>query len=265
MQITDAFRGPQGAELIGAIARSAGIDGQQAVAAIQSLMPALLYGFERNTLSRGGLADLLKALGSGHHAAYLDPQAIGSPAMIDDGNRILSHVVGSETRIDGVIARAASDSGLSATVLRTILPSLAALVMGWLFANGKGALGDVLNRVPRVDPGAGGSAGGILRGPGSPSSGAGSSRAGGGPLSIPDLDQINLPGGRGDNPYGDLGDVLKRQGGSGGLAEVIRNILGGLLGFGNKGGIVSWIIRFIVLRWGWTIVKFLFRRLFIGR
>lgn len=135
------------------------------------------------------------------------------------------------------------------------MPSLAALVMGWLFRGGRGALGDVLSKVPKVAPAGGG--GGLSL----PRAGAG------GPLSIPDLDRINLPsgGGGGNNPYGDLGDVLRRGGGgagAGGLGTIIRNILGGLLGFGTKGGMISWIIRFVVLRWGWSILKFVLRRMF---
>ncbi len=263
MNIADAFRGPQGEQLLGALARANDIDGRQAVAAVESLLPAVLYGLERNTLSRGGLADLLKALGSGHHVNYLDPNQIGSSPMVEDGNKILSHIIGSESRIDGVVARAAADSGLSGTVLRTVLPTLAALVLGWLFNSGKGALGDVLNRLPRVNEGAGG---GMLPLPGSPGGSSLPRSGSGGPLTIPDIKDINLPSGRGDNPYGDLGDVLRRQGGgSGGLAQVIRNILGGLLGFGNNGGIISWVIRFIVMRWGWTFLKFVLRRLFVGR
>ena len=82
---------------------------------------------------------------------------------------------------------------------------------------------------------------------------------------MPDLNRMGTRN-RGDNPYGDLGDVLQRGGsGSGPLGQIIRNVFGGMLGFGNKGGIISWIIRFIVMRWGWKILSFFVRRLFMGR
>ena len=283
MNILDAFRGPDGAALVGGIARSAGIDGNQAVKAIESLLPALAYGFERNTLSRGGLADLLKALGDGHHEGYIsDPTQIGNPAMVADGNKILGYVIGPEGAVDRAVSQAAYDSGISGSILRSVLPTLAALVMGWLFKGGKGALGDVLSKIPRVDPGGFGSgegqsanAGGGLPAPvpgGSGNGGGfggtagGSGNPGGGPLSMPDLNRMNPQRDRGDNPYGDLGDVLQRGGGgSGPLGQIVRNIFGGMLGFGNKGGIVSWIIRFIIMRWGWQILSLIVRRVLTGR
>ena len=262
MQIDRILNDAASSAVIKNLATAFGVDPQRATPAIEIMMQALTDRIERNTLSRGGLADLLKALGSGHHVNYLDPNQIGSSPMVEDGNKILSHIIGSESRIDGVVAHAAADSGLSGTVLRTVLPTLAALVLGWLFNSGKGALGAVLNRLPRVNEGGGG----MLPLPGSPGGSSLPRSASGGPLTIPDIKDINLPSGRGDNPYGDLGDVLRRQGdGSGGLAQVIRNILGGLLGFGNNGGIISWVIRFIVMRWGWTFLKFVLRRLFVGR
>jgi hypothetical protein len=53
-------------------------------------------------------------------------------------------------------------------------------------------------------------------------------------------------------------------GGTGSLASVIRNIIGSLLGFGSK-GVVGWIVRLILIRYGWRILAWVVRRVFLGR
>jgi hypothetical protein len=105
------------------------------------------------------------------------------------------------------------------------------------------------------------------------------------PLPIPG-DDIPGMGRHEDNPYGDLSDILRRGGfripsgsgrrtgapdaggpveaGGGGdlLSNIIRNILGSV--FGNSGGrgsgLIGWIIRLIVLRYGASIVRSILRR-----
>lgn len=85
-----------------------------------------------------------------------------------------------------------------------------------------------------------------------------------------------------DNPYGDLSDILRRGGfrlpgggGSGGgspgpnipagqggdlLSNIIRNILGSVFGTGRSTGLIGWIIRLIVVRYGAGIVRSILRR-----
>ena len=79
---------------------------------------------------------------------------------------------------------------------------------------------------------------------------------------------LPLPGGNPpqDNPYGDLSDTLRRRGnapapdGGGSLWSVVRNGLGGLLGFGGS-GLFGWLVRLAVLKLGWPLL----RRMIFGR
>ena len=65
-----------------------------------------------------------------------------------------------------------------------------------------------------------------------------------------------MPGG------GSAGQPAPSSGGGGDyLSTIIRNILGNVLGL-QKGGIISWIIRFILLRWGVGFLKSILGRLF---
>lgn len=126
-----------------------------------------------------------------------------------------------------------------------------------------------------------------------PNAPAPSNRSGRSPLPIPG-DDVPGMGRHEDNPYGDLSDILRRGGfripggsgsgrtpapsggggsggsglpdlgsGGGGLLEtIVRNVLGNVLGYQPK-GVIGWIIRLILVRWGWSFVRSLLRR-FLG-
>lgn len=61
-------RGGVKGEAIGAVAKSLRIDTSTANTIIAAAGERLSRAIERNTLNRGGVADLVAALGSGHHA-----------------------------------------------------------------------------------------------------------------------------------------------------------------------------------------------------
>lgn len=267
------------------LARSIGAQPEQVNSALDVIVPRLSAALERNTLSRGGLADLVEAIGDGHHEAYLKrPELLGSGAMRADGDAILGHILGSRESSRSLASRAAATSGISESILRQLLPIIAALMMGGLAKAAKGGLGDILNKIPGL-PGGSGMPTPSPRPmgapdatpmprmpepmPRSPSSFPGGATAGGdSPLPVPGDDIPGL-GRRQPNPYEDLSDVIRRGGtslpGSGGsLGGIVRDILGSVLGFKSK-GFLGWLIRLIVMRWGWGLVQSILRRLLMGR
>jgi hypothetical protein len=166
------------------------------------------------------------------------------------------------------------------------------MVMGVLFKGGKNVLGDLLGRItqagastgggtlsrfemPRLPGGGGGSTGGFELPPYQVPSGSGggggggfdlppfgSGRGGGAGFPLPGPSETNLPGpSGGDNPYGDIGDILRRGGGGAGiLATIIRSIFGSMLGRGGGGSNwLGWLIKLIVAKYGWRIVMAIFR------
>jgi hypothetical protein len=81
-----------------------------------------------------------------------------------------------------------------------------------------------------------------------------------------------MPGGapQGRNPLEDLSDILRRGGGAGGMGggmlwNIVRSILGGAMGFNTGGGVMGWIIRTIVLRYGVSMIGSIIRRVLLGR
>lgn len=159
MQVYDVIEQAQAGQAMANLGATFGITEEQARAAAQAVLPELALGLERNTLSRGGLADLVTALGQGHHEQILEtPRAWTDTRVTADGRAILGHILGSEHKARILTARAAQASGLGEGIIQMLLPILAQLLMGAIARYAKGGLGDILSRLPI--PGGGGGVGG---------------------------------------------------------------------------------------------------------
>jgi hypothetical protein len=121
-----------------------GLGEEQTASALSALVPALAAGFQRNLQSPDGLASLASALSAGGHQRYVDdPSALAGSAAVSEGNGILGHVLGSKEVSREVASRAAAQTGLSADVMKRLLPLAAALMMG-AFSRQKGSSGSSL-------------------------------------------------------------------------------------------------------------------------
>jgi len=279
MDLIDIIRQAQGGKAIANMARTFNLGPEQAEAAIKALVPELARGIERNTLSRGGVADLVEAMGSGRATRTMDnPAMFGDPGVQADGNGILRHILGPDKDSSRAAAQRASlSSGIGEGLLKMLLPYIAQMLLGALTKGTQGGLGDILSKMPGL-PGSGGSgSGGGMRSPRPrfpandpmpfPLPGGGDF-GGQGPLPLPTgLPPVSDAGG---NPYGDLSDIIRRGGSAGNVAgggfvwNIIRSMLGGALGFSTKGGVMGWIFRAVLLRYGWSIVRAIFGGL-LGR
>jgi hypothetical protein len=131
MNILDAIVNAQDGAAVQQLGSQVGLDPDQATAALSALMPALAGGFQRNIQSQGGLESLMAALSSGNHRQYIDnPASLADPSAVTDGNGILGHLLGSKDASREVAGRAAAQTGLSADVLKRMLPLAATLMMG---------------------------------------------------------------------------------------------------------------------------------------
>jgi len=300
MQILDILNSGQGGKALDNLARAYGLTPRQAEAVVSAVLPEVARSIERNTLSRGGLADMVAAMGTASRSPVLsDAAALASPAVQQQGVALLDQILASKDRSRAVAARASAATGISEAIIKQMLPVIITMIVGALAKGGQGALGDIIARIPGLggasgpekpaqrpraapqpspepemptlpEPAPGG--GGPLPLPGSApmpqSSGGGFGTGGsmGSPLPLPGDD---IPGlGRGSNPYGDLSDIIRRGGpvvaGGGGVAAIVRSILGSLLGFQSR-GVMGWLIRLIVMRWGWGLLKTILGRLVLRR
>ena len=271
MSVNTILASPEGQAFAASLASKYGITQGAAQAAMASLLPAMIGGLERNTLSRNGIADLMQAMASGHHYNVIaNPEAIGSAAAVQDGQKILGHLVGPQGLSQNALQAASVQSGIPMTAMSGITSTIAVFLLGWLFKNAGGILGNVLSnamgggggkmsmpQMPQLPGGLGGG-GGSMPFPKS---------AGGGPFSLPDIKNFDTSK---NNPYGDIADSIRRGGAAAGNnSSIIRDVLGSLLGFGSSKGWMGWIVRILVLRYGWSILKWVvgtaLRRALVGR
>jgi hypothetical protein len=251
------------------LAAAFGVEPDKAQAALDFMTQKLADRVERNTLSRGGLADVFDILARpAAGEALAQPSALTSADVAAKGNGILDVLLGSKHASRGVADKAARATGLDAETLKKMLPVVASMVVGALQAKAMPKIEKALAAAPLPLPGEA-----PARRPTAPldlprTSGPGK---GGSPLPLPG---DNIPGIEGPSRFPDLPDVIRRRGreiqipapGNGGgtaggsLEEIIRQILANTLGFKNS-GILAFILKVIFSRWFLGLIsRILFRR-----
>lgn len=177
MNMLETLSQAQGGNALANLGQRFGLDQGQTEQAVRQLLPAISSGLKHNTNGSDGLRDLLGALQGGNHERYLeDPKAITEPAATEEGNGILGHIFGSKDVSRTVADHASATTGIGSEILKQMLPVVAAMVMGSLAKNTRGAglesiIGSVLGgggRYRTNDLGQGlGSLGGATPGSGS--------------------------------------------------------------------------------------------------
>lgn len=266
MTIASILQSAEGKAALKNLSSAFGIDAAVAGPAVNSLADALSARIQRNMISRGGVADIAGLLAEPQAGrALANPTALASPEMADAGNHILDVLIGDKHTSRGIAARTAASTGIDEGVARKLLPVVASMMLGGLQRQAEPQVSKLVRGIPAL----------------SAVSNQGVSHQGG-PLPIPG---DNIPGvgrdaprapndrgengdgrdtGGGNNPFENLPDIIRRGGtqvpGGGSLEDVIRSILGGLLGFKNR-GMIGNIVQALVLRFVVNLV----RRFFGGR
>jgi hypothetical protein len=147
MNILEAITGAQNGAAVERLSAQFGLRPEQATSAVAALVPALAAGLRRNMSTDDGLAGLAAAVGSGRHERYLeDPTTLADPATTADGNAILGHVFGSKEVSRQVAAGASQKTGIDPSILKKMLPLVAAMAMAGLSRQSKAA------GAPAADP-----------------------------------------------------------------------------------------------------------------
>ncbi len=133
MNLLDMIMSAQGGAAAQQAGAQLGLNQQQSQSAIAALLPAISSALKQNTASPQGLAGLLQALQGGQHEQYLEnPQMLGQPQTVNDGNAILGHLFGSKDVSRAVAGHAAQKTGIGTDVLKKLLPLVATMAMGSL-------------------------------------------------------------------------------------------------------------------------------------
>ena len=142
MNILEAMLAAQGGGPTRQLGQQFGLDEGQVSSALSALVPALTAGLQRNMSSPQGLEGLTAALGGGQHQRYLDDVGtLGQADTIADGNGILGHIPGSKDVSRQVASRASAQTGIGEGVLKSMLPVVAAMMMGTMSKQAAGTGG----------------------------------------------------------------------------------------------------------------------------
>jgi len=131
------------------VAIAHGIAPAQADAMMRAVMPEFAWHMQTAALSRGGLADLVEALGHAHRAGYLTGARVSlDEAARGDGEAILARLLGTKDASRTLAARAAGQCGVDAAQITSMLPHLAVIAVGGLALRSNADFGAVLAQVP---------------------------------------------------------------------------------------------------------------------
>ncbi|MGH6919699.1 MAG: DUF937 domain-containing protein [Geminicoccaceae bacterium] len=143
VKLFDIIRSAGGGGIVAALAAKAGIEPGEAEEALGALLPEIGRAIRRTEESGSGAAAVSAAMHDERYARYLEqPDALGEPRAVADGERVLEDVLDDDERGD-LIRRVAAAIGPNEGEVRTMLPLVAALAMA--------ALGEKLrNPSPRI-------------------------------------------------------------------------------------------------------------------
>jgi len=140
MNLFETVLNAQNGDVVRQLANNFQLDDSQAKSAIGALMPALTQGIGKNANNPQSMESLINALSRGNHSKYIDePDAMKQTETVEEGNKILGHILGSKDVSREVASRAAQSSGIDSGILKKMLPMLASMAMGAMSKQGFGS------------------------------------------------------------------------------------------------------------------------------
>lgn len=138
------------------IATELGVDQQTVATGAAALLPAVLGGFKKQAQAQPtGLDGLLGSLGGLGGGGLLDAVLSPQATPVDQGNQVLGQIFGSPDVSRTVAGQAAGSTGISADLLKKLLPIVAMAAAGMMAksasaggtSTGSGGLGGLLGQV----------------------------------------------------------------------------------------------------------------------
>ena len=152
MNLSDLLNSSVGQSIVKSVAGQFGLDEYQASAAVNTAIPVILGGLNKNVQTPEGAESLNNALESKHDGSLLDNLGgiLGGNVgdLLQDGGGILGHVFGNN--VQAVESGVAQKTGISMDKIGPIIKMLAPVVMAYLGKEkssnnvNAGGLGDLL-------------------------------------------------------------------------------------------------------------------------
>lgn len=115
---------------------------------LAQLLPELGNRIQGNIQQGNGLESLINALGKGNHQRFVDEDNIlDDPNTVNEGNKILGHLLGDKETSRQVASQVEGNTGVSASIIKKLLPMAATLLMGTMSkgAQSSGLLDNLLS------------------------------------------------------------------------------------------------------------------------
>ena len=133
MNLLEALLNESNGDAVAQLSKNFGLDSQSTRNVLEQLAPALSRGIQRNAGTPKGMEELMSALQRGNHQRYAeDLSHISRAETIADGNGILGHIFGSKDVSRNVAGYASTQTGVSSSIIKKLLPVVATLAMGAL-------------------------------------------------------------------------------------------------------------------------------------
>jgi hypothetical protein len=160
MNLFEIMQAAQGGRAVNNLSSQFGLSPQQTQGAIEALLPALSMGLQNKAQSPDMLSQLAALMtgAQGGQQAFEDKNGDGiADHLQQEGNQVLGQLFGSKDMSRAVADQASMMSGVSASVLKAMLPVLASMIMGGLFKSASNqGLGGLLGQLAQgMMPGAG--------------------------------------------------------------------------------------------------------------
>lgn len=128
------------------MAKQFGLAQEQMAKATAALMPAFSTAMKRNAADPYDFGAFLTAMTSGNHAKYFEDMTKAfTPQGMADGNGLLGQLFGSKEVSRAVAAQAAQMTGIGQEIYKQMLPVMATTLMGGLFKQATGQMGNIGN------------------------------------------------------------------------------------------------------------------------
>lgn len=133
MDLLDTILSSTGDGAATEIARRLGMGEGDTRNVLAAIVPALGRGLAGRNATPDKLTGLMDALRTGDHQRYLDDPAKAADSLgIEDGNRILGHILGTKDVSRQLAGRVAEQTGVGSDLIKQMLPMVATLAMGAL-------------------------------------------------------------------------------------------------------------------------------------
>jgi hypothetical protein len=138
MNLLETLGSSEGTGLMNQLSSQFGLSGGDTASALGALAP-LLAGGLKEKLSAGGAPGLLDSLTSGAMQSFAkDPASLASPAAQEQGKSLLATVFGGGDAISGIASKVAEKTGISSSVISSMLPVAMTLITSLLAGHAKG-------------------------------------------------------------------------------------------------------------------------------